>query len=154
MNWMRQLRARTIWAPEAIPPEDARVAALLRRALPTFDVILALFGMAAFFYGAPLFSSVLLGSVSVLFGIAVAITATTALIGLVFRKTRLELVSKIALMSVSIIYPVFLTIGTFDAVRAAVAVLCFLPIPILLWRVGDMGREKGKKQSIEKGPEL
>ena len=158
---MRRLRGylqrhRTIWSPDAIPAEDARVAVLLQRVLPTVDLIMALFGTFVVIYGAPIFTVILGGTyppaedrwllkaVSVLFGLIIAVSALVALWGLGTMRLLVELAAKLVLLTVFTIYPFFLTFGALDPARAAIGVLCIFPIPVLLWRIGDLGRERGK----------
>lgn len=135
---------KTIWSRDAIPPEDARIEKLLTRVLPTVDVILIAFGVFVILYGAPIFAAALFESVALVFGVIVTITATLALIGLIFLRSRLELVSKIVLMAVLSLYP-FLLLTTLTPARAAVGALCLIAVPVLLWRIGDIGWEKGKQ---------
>lgn len=136
---------KTVWHSGAIPPEDERIAPLLKVWLPIFDAILFAFGVLAILFGSPIFELLFIGPVSVVFGSCMALSSLSAFIGLAFRFQRWEVASKIVLMMVFALFPFFLLLGTvFSLGRLAVGVLCLLPIPVLMWRIGDVGRQKGK----------
>lgn len=137
-------KSRTVWDPDSTKCEDKRFRPVLTTWLPIIDVLIIAFGVCAVLFGLPVFAETL-GAVSVVFGAAVILSASSALFGLVFLKSKVEVVSKIVLMAVFIIYPFFLTIGSLTPGRIAAGVLCLMPLPILFLRLGDLGREKGKE---------
>ena len=136
--------SRTIWAEGAIPEEDQRVAGLIRYTLPVIDIILIIFGVVSVVGGFPVIAQIASPYASVLFGVLISASACAAFISLAFRIHRLEVVTKIILVSVIAVYPAFLLLGaTFNIGRLAVGVLCASVIPVLLWRLRDLGRQKG-----------
>lgn len=142
-----RLFRRSIWAaPEPADPEARRILSLLR-ALAVVDVILVVFGVAAGFAGVPAVQQAyLLHVASLVFGTLVAGFAFAALIGLTFGIVRLEAWAKIGLCFPMALYPILLiALSSFSAGRLAVGTLCVVVIPVLFWRIGDLGRQAGSR---------
>jgi len=141
---VKRLYRASIWYPFRLPPEEKRYGSLLR-SLAFADVVLIIFGVAGALSGVPAIEEAyVLGIPSLVFGSLVAAFAFAALIGLSFKINTVEAWAKIGLCFPMSLYPLLLLLlSTFTAGRLAVGALCVVVIPILFWRIGDLGREAG-----------
>ena len=96
---MRALWARSVWHPDAIPPEDWKYRHLLRLWLPVYDVIAIWSGVNAVVFGSALLNRLLDPVLVDLAGVLFTVAAVSALVGVSFpRLWRVEAAAKVLLV--------------------------------------------------------
>jgi hypothetical protein len=144
-----RLRAKTIWAPGAIPPEEKKYANPLKRfVLPAFDVAMIIAGFFAVRSGIPAIHDLFPYSVSAGFGYGFAGVAAACFIGIAFpRRWRTELFSKVALFGMLGLYLICLRVlaaddgGSRDFISAIVTATMLVPA-LRLWILGTEIRDR------------
>ena len=96
---MRALWARSIWRPDAIPPEDWKYRHLVRLWLPIYDMIAIWAGVHAVAYGSDLLNRLFHPVLVDVVGIVFTLAAVAALFGVSFpRLWAVEIAAKVVLV--------------------------------------------------------
>lgn len=146
---IRRAARASIWGRESVSAEDARIAGLLRYALPAFDVFVILFGALGFVGGVPALRVTFSDTYAEVYSLVLAGTAAVCLAGIAFpaKLWRVEFVGKAFLFGLIVLYAGAVFIAGFDnadtgraAVGAAILAMSCLPA----WRLTDIERERRK----------
>lgn len=149
-GFLARVWASTIWAPDAIPPQEGEYAATIKRGLlPLFDVIMIVSALLAIRGGLPTFVIVYDETVSQLASWALLTCACLCLVGVAFpRLWLLEALAKTGLLSLLIVYAVVL-IGwsAVDPPRGfvggVVLAACLPPVFRIVWLGREYRRRRG-----------
>jgi hypothetical protein len=140
---MRLLR-RTIWAAGTFPPEMRRHQGIYQWVLPLHNLAFIITGLIGLFVPLPSVARLELGEwVPFVFAAIMFASSLTALLGLMFRWSRLEVAGKVGFILILWAYVGAVWVRTFHdpAIAAASStVLAFTLMPI--WRLYDLAFER------------
>lgn len=144
---IRRVRDASVWGPNGIGADDARIRGLLRVAFPTLDICLGLFGVGGAVFGIPALRDVFDGTVyPTLWSVTITVVSAGCLLGVGFpeRFWRVEQYGKSMLSWLLTVYVGALVYAGFvsgDLGRATVAFIPALIVPFLVWRVLDVAKD-------------
>lgn len=146
---LSRLKATSVWGPGGIGSDDERIRGLLRVAFPTLDVCLFLFGAGGALFGIPALRDVFGPVYPPLYSATLAVVAIGCLVGVGFPAHfwRVEQAGKAMLSMLLTVYGgalVYAGIVSGDYGRSIVAFVPWAFVPILVWRVLDVGEDARK----------
>lgn len=150
MRILRRIARASIWAPGAIPLDEAKFGSLKRVLFPWIDVCLMLSGWSAIRYGAPSLDPFYDGTLIDAFGWLFTAAAVAALVGVAFpRLYPLELGAKLVLLTLSLAYCLaLLVVGNESAenTRGFITGYVGALLGFLFWRITFLGGERKSRR--------
>lgn len=156
MNWLRAtwagFIARTVWAREAIPPEEWDYRNVPRVWLPLFDLTIVVAGLVGAFTTMPSLDKIFAPWVVDIMAGFLVLTALTCFIGVVLRMIRLEAYAKIVLVGLIGSYSIaLLTLAAGDSPdRGFIAVLSIALLFLPFGRLQVLGSKMRRKEEAQK----
>lgn len=146
MHLVKRIARASIWAPGAIPLDEAKYGNLKRVLLPWIDVCLALSGYSAIRYGAPSLEVFYSHGVMDAFGVLFLGASVMAFLGVAFPALfGLEIGGKLVLLSMSVAYCAALIIVGSEAAentRGFITGYVGALSGVILWRLTFLGNER------------
>jgi hypothetical protein len=147
MHKLRTVAQQSIWGRDSVSEQDDRLATLLRVYLPFLDVVVVAFGIAGYHAGVPSIENTTGPYYAKYWSLLIAITGLSCLVGVAFphRLWRLELASKSILVSLLVVYIGALGYLAFienNPRYAALAIIMLAILPLPVWRVFDIARDR------------
>jgi hypothetical protein len=154
LEFLRMLRAPTIWAPGAIPEDERKYAVPLKRvALPVYDGMAIVAGFYAMRSGIPSFEA-LVPAVAVTLSLVFTGVALLCLVGIVLPKAAaVEIAAKCALIAILGMYFLALRIRavTDEAQVDFISMAVLLSLVLPLYRLWILGDEAGDRRAKRRG---
>jgi len=141
---MKKLYLASIWAPNAIPPDEWKYRNMKRVMFPAIDVLFFIAGLSAARYGVPAISEFFPDVVVDLFAYVLSVAGIVCLLGVSFPKLwPVEIGGKAVILSLMVGYIVSLFILTSvgEGNRGFVLLIATISICGVLWRVSLLGAE-------------
>ena len=156
MTWLRaqyeRVKARTVWAPEAIPPEEWDYRNVPRVWLPLYDLTIMLAGLVGAINTMPALDLIFDPWIVDIMAGFLVLTALLCLIGVVFRMLRVEAYAKVALVGLIGSYSIaLLTLAAGDSLgRVFIGVLSIALLFLPFSRLQVLGAKLRRKEEAQK----
>lgn len=156
MTWLRaqydRVIARTVWAPEAIPPEEWDYRNVPRVWLPLYDLTIMLAGLVGAINTMPALDLIFDPWIVDIMAGFLVLTALLCLIGVVFRMLRVEAYAKVALVGLIGSYSIaLLTLAAGDSLgRVFIGVLSIALLFLPFSRLQVLGAKLRRKEEAQK----
>jgi hypothetical protein len=151
----RRLLKNTIWAADAIPPDEWKYRGFKRVLLPVYDVLLILVGVGAETLGVPavgeFFSAVVIDIVAIAFALA----GFLCLVGVSFPKMwALEAAAKSVCLGLLSAYVTTLLVLTADGdpARGVVTIIATAMMLVPIYRLSLLGAERRARHFVREVP--
>lgn len=151
MDYLRKLKARSIWSPTALLDVQHRFRGIYRIGLPIVDGLFIALGIAGAIIGSQVVVEATFPLYNLFWSLAIGLCAATALFGLAFQLSWPEMIAKIGLVVSVVWYAVILAgNGIEESPSSALSVIIalgFTCIPI--WRIFDLVPEIATKELVK-----
>lgn len=149
------LRAASIWHPDAINPDEWKYRNLKRVWLPTYDLLAVLAGIVAALQGSPLLNRLFSAALVDTFGVALAVVAAVCLAGVAFpRLWVVEIVGKVILVGLVAAYAATILIfPTSPTPNHFVVLILAFSLPLPLFRLNLLGEEHKERRAAREARE-
>ena len=152
MSLRRRFVARTVWAPEAIPPEEWDYRNVPRVWLPLYDLTIMLAGIAGALNTMPALDLIFEPWIVDIMAGFFVFTALLCLVGVVLRMLRVEAYAKVALVGLIGSYSItLLTLAAGDSLgRVFIGVLSIALLFLPFSRLQVLGAKLRRKEEAQK----
>ena len=156
MTWLRaqydRVISRTVWAPEAIPPEEWDYRNVPRVWLPLYDLTIMLAGLVGAINTMPALDLIFDPWIVDIMAGFLVFTALLCLIGVVFRGVRVEAYAKVALVGLIGSYSIaLLALAAGDSLgRVFIGVLSIALLFLPFSRLQVLGAKLRRKEEAQK----
>jgi len=151
MSRLKWLWNQTVWAPDAIPPEEWRYRSLKRFWYPLVDVVFLFAGVSAIYYGVPAINMYFPDSHVDIFGWGLVVNSLICLIGVSFyRLWWVEVLGKSSLVGQMVTYisACFFLTASGDQARGFVISIAALATAPLLMRLSVVAHEWQERHTM------
>jgi hypothetical protein len=154
---VRRLLSHTVWAPDAIAPEDYEHRNLTRVMFPVIDVLFFYCGLNASWFGVPAISEFFADHTVDLYAYSLAAVSVACLVGVAFPALwALEILAKSALLSLVSLYflALFILTAVGEGNRGFVVGIAAVAMCPVIWRINQLGSQWQKRRLAAKAERL